>query len=63
MNEPITLAFVLQQPSTWLTIVLLGGSLDLLIRGRGQGVILSVVVGLLGGMLGSFIFTLLHIGV
>jgi uncharacterized membrane protein YeaQ/YmgE (transglycosylase-associated protein family) len=47
---------------TWVFIGLIAGLLaGLLVRGRGLGFATSVVVGLLGALLGGFLFTVLHI--
>jgi uncharacterized membrane protein YeaQ/YmgE (transglycosylase-associated protein family) len=62
MNDSVTLTFVPQQVITWVFIGLIAGLLaGLLVRGRGLGFATSVVVGLLGALLGGFLFTVLHI--
>jgi uncharacterized membrane protein YeaQ/YmgE (transglycosylase-associated protein family) len=64
MNESVTLTFVPQQLITWVFVGLIAGLLaGLLIRGRGLGFVSSVVVGLLGAILGGFVFTVLGIQV
>ena len=60
MNESITVNFVPEQLITWVIIGLIAGLLaGLLIRGRGFGFAANVVVGLLGALLGGFLFTIL----
>ncbi len=62
MNESVTLSFVPGQVITWMLIGLIAGLLaGLLIRGRGFGFISSIGVGLLGALLGGFLFTVLGI--
>jgi uncharacterized membrane protein YeaQ/YmgE (transglycosylase-associated protein family) len=64
MNQSVTVSFVPEQVITWVIIGLIAGLLaGLLIRGRGLGFISSVVVGLLGALIGGFLFTVLHIQV
>ncbi len=64
MNDSVTLTFVPQQVITWVFIGLIAGLLaGLLVRGRGLGFTTSVVVGLLGALLGGFLFTVLRIQV
>src|SRR4051812_38240720 len=62
MNQSVTVNFVPEQVITWVIIGLIAGVLaSLLIRGRRFGFVTSVVVGLLGALLGGFLFTALHI--
>jgi uncharacterized membrane protein YeaQ/YmgE (transglycosylase-associated protein family) len=64
MNDSVTLTFVPQQVITWVFIGLIAGLLaGLLVRGRGLGFATSVVVGLLGALVGGFLFTVLRIQV
>jgi uncharacterized membrane protein YeaQ/YmgE (transglycosylase-associated protein family) len=64
MNESVTVTFVPEQVIAWVIIGLIAGLFaGLLIRGRGLGVISSVVVGLFGALLGGFLFTVLRIQV
>src|SRR5579859_6717695 len=64
MNQPVTINFVPEQVITWVIIGLIAGLLaGLLVRGRRNGFMSSVVVGLLGALLGGFLFTVLHIQV
>lgn len=60
MDQSVTLIFVPEQVITWLIVGLIAGLLaGLLIRGRGLGFVSSVVLGLLGALLGGFLFTVL----
>jgi uncharacterized membrane protein YeaQ/YmgE (transglycosylase-associated protein family) len=52
-----------EQVSRGAIIGLLGLVAGLLIRGRRFGFVTAVVVGLLGALLGGFLFTVLHIQV
>jgi uncharacterized membrane protein YeaQ/YmgE (transglycosylase-associated protein family) len=64
MNESVTVSFVPEQVITWVIIGLIAGLVaGLLIRGRGLGFVSSVVLGLLGALLGGFLFTVLHLQV
>lgn len=62
MDQPVTISFVPEQIITWIIIGLIAGLFaGVLVRGRGIGFISSIVVGLLGALLGGFIFTVLGI--
>jgi uncharacterized membrane protein YeaQ/YmgE (transglycosylase-associated protein family) len=62
MNQPVTITFVPEQVITWIIVGLIAGSLaGMLIRGRGLGFLSSVIVGLLGGLFGGFLFSILGI--
>jgi uncharacterized membrane protein YeaQ/YmgE (transglycosylase-associated protein family) len=62
MNDSVTINFVPEQVITWVIIGLIAGVLaSVLIRGRRFGFVTSVIVGLLGALLGGFLFTALHI--
>ncbi len=62
MNEPVTVSFVPEQVITWVLIGMIAGVLaGLLIRGRGLGFTSSVMVGMLGALLGGLLFSILHI--
>jgi len=64
MNESVTVTFVPEQVITWVIIGLIAGLLaGLLVRGRGLGFASSVVLGMLGALLGGFLFTVLGIQV
>jgi uncharacterized membrane protein YeaQ/YmgE (transglycosylase-associated protein family) len=64
MNQSVTVSFVPEQVITWVIIGLIAGLFaGLLVRGRGLGFVSSVVVGLLGALVGGFLFTVLHLQV
>jgi uncharacterized membrane protein YeaQ/YmgE (transglycosylase-associated protein family) len=64
MNQSVTLNFVPDHIITWIIVGLIAGALaGLLIRGRGLGYVTSVIVGLLGALVGGFLFTVLHLQV
>jgi uncharacterized membrane protein YeaQ/YmgE (transglycosylase-associated protein family) len=64
MNQSVTFNFVPEQVITWIVIGLIAGLLaGLLIRGRGFSFLTAVIVGLLGAVLGGFLFSVLHIPV
>ena len=64
MNQSVTLNFVPDQIITWVIVGLIAGVLaGLLVRGHGLGYVTSVVVGLLGALVGGFLFTILHLQV
>ena len=64
MNQAVTVTFVPDQIITWIIIGLIAGLLaSILVRGGRYGVIGSIVIGLLGALLGGFLFTVLHIQV
>jgi uncharacterized membrane protein YeaQ/YmgE (transglycosylase-associated protein family) len=62
MNQAVTVTFVPDQIITWIIIGLIAGLLaSILVRGGRYGFIGSIVIGLLGALLGGFLFTVLHI--
>jgi uncharacterized membrane protein YeaQ/YmgE (transglycosylase-associated protein family) len=64
VNSSVTITFVPEQIITWVIIGLIAGFLaGLLVRGRGLGTLGNIVVGLVGALLGGFIFTVLRIQV
>jgi len=64
MNTPVTITFVPEQVVTWLIIGLIAGLLaSILVRGRRFGLWGSIIVGLLGALIGGLIFTVLGIQV
>jgi uncharacterized membrane protein YeaQ/YmgE (transglycosylase-associated protein family) len=64
MNTAITITFVPQQIVTWLIIGLIAGFLaSVLVRGRRLGTVSSIIVGLVGALIGGIIFTVLGIQV
>jgi uncharacterized membrane protein YeaQ/YmgE (transglycosylase-associated protein family) len=64
MNNAVTVTFVPQQIITWLIIGLIAGFLaSVLIRGRNVGTLSSIIIGLVGALIGGLLFTLLGIQV
>lgn len=62
MNQPVTITFVPEQILTWAIIGLIAGVLaSMLVRGYRFGLLWSIVIGLLGALIGGFIFTVLRI--
>ena len=60
MNQSVTVNFVPEQVITWVIIGLVAGLFaGMLVRGRGLGFVSSIVVGLLGAILGGFLFSVL----
>ncbi|MBX3084031.1 MAG: GlsB/YeaQ/YmgE family stress response membrane protein [Anaerolineae bacterium] len=59
MNQAVTITFVPEQLITWIIIGLIAGLLaGILVRGRRYGFISAVVIGLIGAIVGGFIFTI-----
>ncbi len=64
LNQPLTITFVPEQVITWLIIGLIAGfAASVLVRGRRLGTISSIIVGLIGALVGGLLFTLLRIQV
>ncbi len=64
MNQTVTISFNLGQVLTWIIIGLIAGFLaGLIVRGRRFGLVSSIILGLVGALIGGFIFSLLHIPV
>ena len=64
MNQPVTFHFVPEQVIAWVMVGLLAGLFaSFLIRGRRFGSVSSVVIGLLGALLGGFLFSVLDLNV
>ena len=62
MNQSVTVSFVPEQVITWVIIGLVAGLFaGMLVRGRGLGFVSSIAVGLLGAVLGGFLFSVLGI--
>ncbi len=62
MNQAVTITFVPEQILTWVIIGLIAGVFaGMLVRGRRFGLLTSIVVGLLGALLGGFLFSVLRI--
>jgi uncharacterized membrane protein YeaQ/YmgE (transglycosylase-associated protein family) len=64
MNTPVTVTFVPEQVITWIVIGLIAGFLaSIFVRGRGMGVLGNVVIGLLGALIGGFLFSIFNVQV
>ncbi len=64
LDQPVTVTFVPEQIITWLIIGLVAGFLaSLLVRGKHMGATTTIVVGLVGALIGGFLFTLFQIPV
>jgi uncharacterized membrane protein YeaQ/YmgE (transglycosylase-associated protein family) len=62
MDQAVTVTFVPEQVITWIIVGLIAGSLaGMLIRGRRFGFVGSVIVGLLGALIGGFLFSALGV--
>ena len=62
MNDSITVTFSPSAVITWLIIGAIAGLLaGLLMRGHSFGMIGNIVVGLIGALIGGFLFTVLQI--
>jgi uncharacterized membrane protein YeaQ/YmgE (transglycosylase-associated protein family) len=63
-NQPINFSVntTLGQIVTWAIIGVIAGLLaSLLVHGRGMRLLTSLIVGLIGALVGGFLFSLLHI--
>lgn len=59
-NGAITVTFVPEQVVTWLIIGLIAGFLaNILLRGGGRSVTSNIIIGLMGAIVGGFLFTVL----
>ena len=64
INEPVTVTFIPSQVITWIIIGLIAGYIaNLLVRGRRMNPIVTIVIGILGAIVGSFLFNLLNVQV
>lgn len=64
MNQTVTISFNLGMVLTWIIIGLIAGFLaGVLIRGRRFGFLASVIIGLLGAVIGGFVFNAIRIPV
>jgi uncharacterized membrane protein YeaQ/YmgE (transglycosylase-associated protein family) len=64
MNNTVTVSFQPAYVVTWLIIGLIAGFLaSVIVRGRGRGAMTSIVIGLLGALIGGFLFNLLNVTV
>ena len=62
MNNPVTVTFVPEYVVTWLIIGLIAGFLaNFVVRGSGRSLTSNIIVGLLGAIVGGFLFTVLGI--
>jgi uncharacterized membrane protein YeaQ/YmgE (transglycosylase-associated protein family) len=62
MNQAVTVTFVPEQVITWIIVGLIAGVLaGVLIRGQRFSFLSSVIVGLLGALLGGFLVSVLNI--
>lgn len=60
MNNAVTVTFVPQYVITWLIIGLVAGFLaNIVLRGGGRSVTSNIITGLLGAIVGGFLFTVL----
>ncbi len=64
IDQPVTLTFIPSQVITWIIIGLIAGYLaNLIVRGRRMNPIVTVVIGILGAFVGSFVFNIFQIQV
>jgi uncharacterized membrane protein YeaQ/YmgE (transglycosylase-associated protein family) len=64
MNQPVTVTFVPEQIITWVVIGLIAGFMaSVFVRGYGMGLLGNVIVGLLGALIGGFLFNVLNVQV
>ena len=64
MNNTITVSFQPAYLITWLIIGLIAGFLaSVVVRGRGRGAMTSIIIGLVGALIGGFLFNVLNITV
>ncbi len=62
MNSAVTVTFVPQYVITWLIIGLIAGFLaNIILRGGGRSTTSNIIIGLLGAIVGGFLFTVLGI--
>src|SRR5262249_2914220 len=63
-DQPVTITFVPSQVITWIIIGLIAGYIaNLIVRGGHMSSLVAVFVGILGAIVGGFLFTLLRIQV
>lgn len=64
MTDPVTITFVPEQIITWLIIGLIAGfAASVLVRGYAISATASIIVGLIGALVGGLLFTLLGLQV
>lgn len=62
MDNAVTVTFVPEYVITWLIIGLIAGFLaNIILRGGGRSATSNIVIGLLGALVGGFLFTVLGI--
>lgn len=62
MNQAVTVQFVPANVITWIIIGLVAGFLaSLVVRGRGFGTLGNIIIGLIGAVVGGFLFTILNV--
>lgn len=62
MNSTVTVTFVPQYVLTWLIIGLIAGFLaNIILRGSGRSVTSNIIIGLMGAIVGGFLYTVLGI--
>jgi uncharacterized membrane protein YeaQ/YmgE (transglycosylase-associated protein family) len=61
-NQPVVVTTTIGQIITWVIIGLIAGLLaSILVRGRGMSLGSSIIIGLIGAVIGGFLFSLLGI--
>ncbi len=64
MGKVVTVTFVPEQVITWLIIGLIAGfAASVVLRGRGRDATTSIIIGLMGAIVGGFVFNVLGIQV
>ncbi len=64
LQQAVTVTFDIQQILTWIIVGLIAGFMaGVLIRGRRYGLISSIIVGLIGAIVGGFVFRLFKVQV
>jgi len=64
MDSPVTITFVPEQIVTWLIIGLIAGfAASILVRGRAVSATTSIMVGLIGALVGGLLFSLIGVQV
>ncbi len=64
IDQPVTITFIPSQVITWIIIGLIAGYVaNLIVRGRRMNPIITVLIGVLGAFVGSFLFSLFQIQV
>ncbi len=64
MNQTVTISFNLGAVLTWIIVGLIAGFLAGVIgRGRRFGLVSSIILGLIGALIGGFLFSLLRLPV